>query len=76
MASQSKVNVASASIKTQIELTGRGMTQAMYLSHVQNGIMTSLSLGKYSGVSQEFWSLVSTIDGSTLPQDCVEEQRC
>ena len=45
MASQSKVNVASASIKTQIELTGRGMTQAMYLSHVQNGIMTSLSLG-------------------------------
>ena len=23
---------------------------------------------------REFWSLVSTIDGSTLPQDCVEEQ--
>ena len=22
---------------------------------------------------REFWSLVSTIDGSTLPQDCVEE---
>ena len=22
----------------------------------------------------EFWSLVSTIDGSTLPQNCVEEQ--
>ena len=26
--------------------------------------------------SQEFWSLVSTIDGSTLPKDCVEEQLC
>ena len=25
---------------------------------------------------QEFWSLVSTIDGSTLPQDRVEEQIC
>ena len=24
----------------------------------------------------EFWSLVSTKDGSTLPQDCVEEQLC
>ena len=26
--------------------------------------------------SQEFWSLVSTIDGSTLPKDCVEEPLC
>ena len=25
---------------------------------------------------RELWSLVSTIDGSTLPQDCVEEQLC
>ena len=25
---------------------------------------------KRRGQSQEFWSLVSTIDGSTLPQDC------
>ena len=25
---------------------------------------------------QELWSLVSTIDGSTLPQVCVEEQLC
>ena len=25
---------------------------------------------------QEFWSLVSTIDGSTLPQDYVEELLC
>ena len=29
---------------------------------------------KRRGQPQEFWSLVSTIDGSTLPQDCVEEQ--
>ena len=27
---------------------------------------------KRKGQSLEFWSLVSTIDGSTLPQDCVE----
>ena len=25
---------------------------------------------------QEFWSLVSRIDGSTLPKDCAEEQLC
>ena len=25
---------------------------------------------------REFWSLVSTIDGSTLPQDCVEDLLC
>ena len=31
---------------------------------------------KRRGQPQEFWSLVSTIDGSTLPQDCVEEQLC
>ena len=29
---------------------------------------------KRRGQPREFWSLVSTIDGSTLPQDCVEEQ--
>ena len=29
---------------------------------------------KKRGQPREFWSLVSTIDGSTLPQDCVEEQ--
>ena len=28
------------------------------------------------GQPRELWSLVSTIDGSTLPQDCVEEQLC
>ena len=28
---------------------------------------------KRRGQPQEFWSLVSTIDGSTLPQYCVEE---
>ena len=28
---------------------------------------------KRRGQPREFWSLVSTIDGSTLPQDCVEE---
>ena len=28
------------------------------------------------GQPREFWSLFSTIDGSTLPQDCVEEQLC
>ena len=28
---------------------------------------------KRRGQPQEFWSLVSTIDGSTLPQNCVEE---
>ena len=28
------------------------------------------------GQTREFWSLDSTIDGSTLPQDCVEEQLC
>ena len=31
---------------------------------------------KRMGQPREFWSLVSTIDGSTLPQDCVEEQLC
>ena len=31
---------------------------------------------KRRGQPREFWSLVSTIDGSTLPQDCVEEQLC
>ena len=31
---------------------------------------------KRRGQPWEFWSLVSTIDGSTLPQDCVEEQLC
>ena len=29
---------------------------------------------KRKGQPREFWSLVSTIDGSTLPQDFVEEQ--
>ena len=31
---------------------------------------------KRRGQLREFWSLVLTIDGSTLPQDCVEEQLC
>ena len=31
---------------------------------------------KRRGQPREFWSLVSTKDGSTLPQDCVEEQLC
>ena len=31
---------------------------------------------KRRGQPREFWSLVSTIDGSILPQDCVEEQLC
>ena len=31
---------------------------------------------KRRGQPRKFWSLVSTIDGSTLPQDCVEEQLC
>ena len=31
---------------------------------------------KRRGQPREFWSLASTIDGSTLPQDCVEEQLC
>ena len=31
---------------------------------------------KRRGQPWEFWSLFSTIDGSTLPQDCVEEQLC
>ena len=31
---------------------------------------------KIRGQSREFWSLVSTIDGSTLPQDCVEDLLC
>ena len=31
---------------------------------------------KRRGQPQEFWCLVSTIDGSALPQDCVEEQLC
>ena len=31
---------------------------------------------KRRGQPREFWSLVSTIDGSTLPQVCVEEQLC
>ena len=30
---------------------------------------------KRRGQPWEFWSLVSTIDGSTLPQDCLEEQQ-
>ena len=28
------------------------------------------------GNPPEFWCLVLTIDGGTLPQDCVEEQLC
>ena len=31
---------------------------------------------KVRGQPWEFWSLVSTIDGSTLPQDCVKELIC
>ena len=31
-------------------------------------------LEKRRGQSPEFWSLISAIDGSKLPQDCVEEQ--
>ena len=31
---------------------------------------------KRRGKPQEFWSLVSTIDSSTLPQDCVENLLC
>ena len=31
---------------------------------------------KRRGQPREFWSLVSTIDCRTLPQDCVEEQLC
>ena len=31
---------------------------------------------KRRGQPREFWSLISTIDSSTLPQDCVEEQLC
>ena len=31
---------------------------------------------KRRGQPRELWSLVSTIDGSTLPQVCVEEQLC
>ena len=31
---------------------------------------------KRRGQPWEFWSLVSTKDGSTLPQVCVEEQLC
>ena len=31
---------------------------------------------KRRGQPQEFWSLVSTIDGSTLPQDCVKDLLC
>ena len=31
---------------------------------------------KSRGQPREFWSLVSIIDGSTLPQDCVEELPC
>ena len=31
---------------------------------------------KRRGQPREFWSLVSTIDGSTLPQDCVEDLPC
>ena len=31
---------------------------------------------KRRGQPLEFWSHVSTIDGNTLPQDCVEEQLC
>ena len=31
---------------------------------------------KIRGQPQEFWSLVSKIDGSTLPQDCVEDLLC
>ena len=31
---------------------------------------------KRMGQPWEFWSLVSTIDGSILPQDCVEEHLC
>ena len=31
---------------------------------------------KRRGQPREFWSLVSTIDGGTLPQDCVEDLLC
>ena len=31
---------------------------------------------KRRGQPWEYWSLVSTIDGCTLPQDCVEELLC
>ena len=31
---------------------------------------------KRSDQPQEFWSLVSSLNGSTLPQYCVEEQLC
>ena len=35
---------------------------------------SQISIEKRRGQPREFWSLASTIDGSTLPQDCVEEQ--
>ena len=31
---------------------------------------------KEKGKPRELWSPVSTIDGRTQPQDCVEEQLC
>ena len=31
---------------------------------------------KKRGQPREFWSHVSTIDGNTLPLDCVEEELC
>ena len=37
---------------------------------------SQIPIKKGRGQPREFWSLVSTIDGSTLPQDCLEEQLC
>ena len=37
---------------------------------------SQIPIRKEKGATQEFWSLVSTIDGGTIPQDCVEEQLC
>ena len=37
---------------------------------------SQIPIRKEKGQPREFWSLIITIDGGTLPQDCVEEQLC
>ena len=41
-----------------------------------NKKITDSYLKRAESNPREFWFYVSTIDGSTLPQDCVEEQLC
>ena len=46
----------------------------IYVPYAQKG--PRFLFKKRRGQPREFWSLILTIDSSTLPEDCVEELQC